>query len=69
MRPVIPAQCRDDDPKIIKKRGTHVKCNRTTGFPSCYNEKLSDASELMPKKQIIVRYPPTYLYIIKDGQS
>ena len=33
----------------------HVYYNRTTGFPSNYNEKLSDASKLMPTNQIIIQ--------------
>ena len=40
---------------------THVYYNETTRFPSCYNEKVSDASELTPRNQkIIQKSPRTY---------
>lgn len=30
----------------------HVYCNQTTGFSFCYNEKVCDANELLPRNQI-----------------
>ena len=36
---------------IKSKTKTHICCNQTTVFPFCYNEKMSDASELVNAKK------------------
>ena len=41
---------------------TYVSNNQTTGFPSCYNEKMSDASELIPTNLIIIQKELTHVY-------
>ena len=43
---------------FIEKVGTLVYYNWTTRFPFKYNEKVSDASELTPRNQIIIPKSP-----------